>query len=135
MIPWRNGGLSMVGLLWIIIVLSSVIAVAQGLSAAHEMEPYIPPQFSDPLMSRYAFGVLVFEPRIPLEIQFKALCSGISMCVAFGSPTLLTFLKSDKGALVVLFGFVMGCYGLINAIRKYRANRATHSPTGVEISR
>jgi hypothetical protein len=41
------------------------------------MEPYIPPQFSDPLMSRYAVGVLTFDPRIPPEIQFKALCSAI----------------------------------------------------------
>jgi hypothetical protein len=133
--PLAEWGQSMVGLLWIIIILSFVVAVALGMSAAHEMEPYIPPQFSDPLMSRYAFAALVFEPRIPLEIQFKALCSGISGCITLGSATFLTFLTSDKGALVVLFGFVVACCGLIRSILKYRANRATHGLTDVEIGR
>jgi hypothetical protein len=118
------------GLLWTIIIVSAVVAVIQGLSAAHEMQPYIPPQFSDPLMSRYAFGALVFEPRIPLGIQFKAVCSGISICVALGCGTLLAFQKSDKGALVALFVFAGGCYGLINAVRKYRANRAIAAQNG-----
>jgi hypothetical protein len=112
------------GLLWFIIILSFAIAVIQGMSAAHEMQPYIPEQFSDPLMSRYAVGVLVFEPRIPLEIQFKALCSTISACVGFGSATLLAFLKADKGAFVALFVFAVAIYGSIDAIRKYRANLA-----------
>ena len=112
------------GLLWIIIIMSFVVAVIQGMSAAHEMRPYIPPQFSDPLMSRYAFGALVFEPRIPLEIQFKALCSIIGMCVALGSGTVLAFLKLDKGAFVALFVFAGAIYGSIVAVRKYRANRA-----------
>jgi len=111
------------GLLWIIIILSFVVAVALSVSASHDMEPYIPPQFSDPLMSRYAVGVLTFDPRIPLEIQFKALCSAISACVAFGSATLLAFLKADKGALVALFVFAGSIYYLIVAVRKYRANR------------
>ncbi|MBA2400796.1 MAG: hypothetical protein H0V72_19250 [Bradyrhizobium sp.] len=112
------------GLLWvIIIIMSSVVAVVLGMSAAREMQPHIPPQFSDPLMSRYAFGVLIFEPRIPLEIQFKALCSGIGMCVALGCGTVLALLKSDKGAFVALFAFAAAIYGLIVAVRKYRANR------------
>jgi hypothetical protein len=112
------------GLLWIIIIASFVVAVIQGMSAAQEMQSYIPPQFSDPLMSRYAAGALIFEPRIPLEIQFRALCSAIGVCVALGSVTLLAFLKSDKGALVALFAFAGATYGLIVAVRKYRANSA-----------
>lgn len=112
------------GLLWIIIIVSFVVGVIQGMRAAREMEPYIPTQFSDPLTSRYAVGVLIFEPRIPLEIQFKALCSGIGICVALGCATLLAFLKADKGAFVALFVFAGAIYGLIVAVRKYRANRA-----------
>jgi hypothetical protein len=119
------------GLLWITIIVSFVVAAIQGMSAAHEMQPYIPPQFSDPLMSRYAFGALIFEPGIPLEIQYRALCSTIGICVALGSVTLLAFLKSDKGALVALFAFAAATCGLIVAVRKYRANRAIareHAP-------
>src|SRR4051812_13929901 len=115
------------GLLWIIIILSFVVAVILGMRAAHDMQPYIPPQFSDPLMSRYAVGVLTFDPRIPLEIQFKALCSGIFMCVALGSGTLLAFLKADKGALVALFVLAVAIYGLIVAVRKFWANRGAAS--------
>ena len=111
------------GLLWIIIILSFVVAVVLGMRAAQEMQPYIPTQFSDPLMSRYAAGVLTFDPRIPPEIQFKALCSGIFMCVALGCGTLLAFLKADKGAFVALFVFAGAIYGLIVAVRKYRSNR------------
>ena len=120
------------GLLWIIIITSFAVAVIQGMSAAREMQPYVPAKFSDPLMSRYAVGVLVFEPRIPLEIQFKALCSAIGMCVALGSGTVLAFLKSDKGAFVALFVFAGAIYGSIVAVRKYRANRAIareHAPS------
>ena len=116
------------GLLWIIIIMSFVVAVIQGMRAAQEMQPYIPPQFSDPLMSRHA---LIFEPRIPLEIQFRALCSAIGMCIALGSGTLLAFLKADKGAFVALFVFAGAIYGSIVAVRKYRANRAItreHAP-------
>jgi hypothetical protein len=119
------------GLLWIIIIVSSVVAVIQGMGTAREMQPYIPPQFSDPLMSRYAEGALVFEPRIPLEIQFKALCSAIGMCVTLGSGTLLAFLKSDKGAFVALFAFAAATCASMAAVRKYRANRAIareHAP-------
>ena len=111
------------GLLWIIIIMSSVVAVVLGIKTAQEMQRYIPPQFSDPLMSRYAVGVLIFEPRIPLDIQFKAVCSGIGICVALGCGTPLAFLKADKGAFVALFVFAGAIYGLIVAVRKYRANR------------
>lgn len=119
------------GLLWTIIIASFVVTVIQGMSAAQEMQPYLPPQFSDPLMSRYAVGALIFEPRIPLDIQFRALCSAMAMCVALGGGTLLAFLKSDKGALVALFAFAGAVYCSIVAMRKYRANRAIareHAP-------
>jgi hypothetical protein len=123
------------GLLWLIIIMSFLVAVTLGVSVTREMEPYIPSQFSDPLMSRYAVGVLIFEPRIPLKIQFKALCSSIAACVAFGTATLLAFLKSDRGAFVVLLVFAGTCYASINAVRKYRGNRRKRDPTVAEIDR
>jgi hypothetical protein len=110
------------GLLWIIIILSALVAVIQGAGAANGMQRYIPPQF-DLLTSRYAVGVLIFDPRIPLEVQFKALCSTVGACVAFGSATLLASLKADNGAFVALFVFAATVYASIVAVRKYRANR------------
>jgi hypothetical protein len=121
-------GLIMVGLLWTIVVVSFVVAVAYGVSANHDVQPYVPQQFSNPLMSRYASAALIYEPRIPLDIQFKALCSNISICVTFASATLLAFLTSENGALVVLFMVALSLFGLISAVRKYSVNRAQGSP-------
>jgi hypothetical protein len=69
-------------------------------------------------------GTLIYQPRIPLAIQFKSVCATISACVAFGSVAILWLLKSQNEVAGYLFlmGFVLGFYASIVAIRKYRAN-------------
>ena len=116
----------MVEFLFLIVTVASfAAAVALGYSATSALYPFLPPQFSDPLMSRFAFYETVFQPRIPLEIQFNALCSSMFGCAGFGSVTILLFLKSRSGVAVYLClgGFVLLMYASIDAFRKYRANR------------
>src|SRR5882757_8240732 len=98
--------------------------VALTYIAASDLDPYLPPQFSDPPMSRYAFIEIVYQPRIPLAIQFKSVCATLLGCVAFGSAALVWFLKSQNGVAGYLFliGFMVGIYASIVAVRKYRAN-------------
>ena len=92
--------------------------------AASDLYPYLPPQFSDPLMSRYAFIEIIYQPRIPLAIQFKSVCATIFACVAFGSVAILWFLKAQNEVAGYLFltGFIVSFYASIVAIRRYRAN-------------
>jgi hypothetical protein len=112
---------------------SFVAAVALTSIAAIDLYPYIPPQFNDPLMSRYAFIEIIYQPRIPLAIQFKSVCATIFACVAFGGAALLWFLQSRNGVAGYLFltGFVTGLYASIVAVRKYRANAVSsqHKPS------
>jgi hypothetical protein len=117
----------MVDLLLVVGIISLLAGAALGLIAANELHPYLPPQFSDPLMSRYAFIEVVFQRRIPLAIQFKALCSTVFGCIALGSFTLLCFLKPQNGPAryLSLIFFLVLLYASVVAYRKYRANRVS----------
>ena len=111
-----------------LLVLMSVASFGAAIAllsiASSELYPYLPPQFSDPLMSRYVFIEIIYQPRIPLAIQFKSVCATILACAGFGSLALLWFLKSQNGVAGYLFliGFMLGLYASVVAIRKYRAN-------------
>jgi hypothetical protein len=124
----------MVELLLIVLsIVSFGTAIALHCIASEDLYPYLPPQFNDLLMSRYAFIEIIYQSRIPLAIQFKALCSSIFACAGFGSAALLGFLKSPNGVAGYLFlsGFVLLLYGSMDAVRRYRANAVSseHKPS------
>jgi|ERR1700722_3599688 len=120
-------------LLIVLSVASFGAAIALTCIASSDLYLYLPPQFSDPPMSRYAFIEIIYQPRIPLAIQFKSVCATIFACVGFGSAALLWFLKSQNGVAgyLLLIGFIVGLYASIAAVRKYRANALSsdHKPS------
>jgi hypothetical protein len=111
-------------LLILLCVVSFGAALALSWITSHELDPYLPSQFSDPPMSRFAFIEIIYQPRIPLAIQFKSVWATIFACVGFGSAFLVWFLKFQNGVAgyLFLFGFIVGLYASVDAVRKYRTN-------------
>ena len=63
-----------------------------------------PPQFQDPLTSRYAFHVLALSPPTPLELQAEYVKSLWGGCVAFLCISLCFFSLQQ---------LIIGCLGLV----------------------
>ena len=63
-----------------------------------------PPQFQDPLTSRYAFSVLVLTPSTPLPLQAEYVKSLWGGCVAFLCLALCFFSLNQ---------LIVGCVGLL----------------------
>jgi hypothetical protein len=90
--------------------------------------PYLPQHFSDKDQA-LAFAEYIFEPRTPLSIQFKAVCSSILGCIAtagFSCTGIMEWQNSNahNRAGYFLFG-LMSTFLLwtsISSIRKYRCN-------------
>ena len=105
-------------MLELLLILLSVTSFGAALAltciASSDLYPYLPPQFSNPQMSRYAFIEIIYQPRIPLAIQFKSVWAAIFASVGFGSVAVLCFLKSQNAVAGYLFlsGFIVTLYSI-----------------------
>ena len=85
----------------------------------------LPPQFQDPLNSRYAFDVYVLSPSTPLALQADYIKSLMGFCVAvfcFALFSIFFFEQAWARWLPSVLPFVMTA-STIKSWRAYKANR------------
>jgi hypothetical protein len=83
----------------------------------------LPPQFQDPLMSRYAFSTYALNSSTPLSVQTDHMKSLVGGCFAmlFFSLSCFTFGRPD-GGLLALAGFLAITVGTIKSWKTYKEN-------------
>jgi hypothetical protein len=82
-----------------------------------------PPQFQDPLNSRYAFPVFALSPSTPLSLQadyMKSLAGGCFAMLGF-SLSCFSFQRVDGGCLALL-GFFAAVVSTIKSWKAYKEN-------------
>lgn len=82
-----------------------------------------PPQFQDPLASRYAFPVLALSPSTPLPLQADYVKSQMGFCVLFLciSLSFFSFHQMSIGFLCLVF-FVINVVTTVKSWKTYKEN-------------
>ena len=90
---------------------------------ARALQDRLPPQFQDPLMSRYAFGVYALHPSTPLTLQADYLSAGAGAVVAMLCLSLSCFLFSHpEGGVLALIGFGLITVNSFKSWKTYKSN-------------
>ena len=89
----------------------------------HSIKDSFPPQFQDPLMSRYAFSVYALEPSTPLSLQAEYVKSSVAACVACLCASLAFFSVQQVviGCLLLVVFFV-SFFSTIKSWKTYKEN-------------
>jgi hypothetical protein len=83
----------------------------------------LPPQFQNPLMSRYAFPEYALRPSTPLELQTEYMKSLAGGCVAMPCFSLSCFIGGQPaGGWLALAGSLAIFVGTVKSWMTYRTN-------------
>jgi hypothetical protein len=84
----------------------------------------LPPQFQDPLNSRYAFPEYALRPSTPFELQTEYMKSLAGACLGMLCFSLSCFIGGQPaGGWLALAGFLATAAGTIKSWKTYKENR------------
>jgi Ca2+/Na+ antiporter len=104
-------------------LLAAVWSIVKYQIVYNSLVETFPPQFQDPLTSRYAFPVLALSPSTPLSLQGDYVKSLQGFCVLFlcMSLSFFAFQQTIIGCLFLVV-FVVTVFSMVKSWKTYKEN-------------
>lgn len=100
------------------------LSIALHQQVYYSVLDYLPPQFSDPHTSRYAYGHYAMDRSVPRPIRLKYVYSAILACFGLLGFTVLCFVWADDKRLKLLISALLVIWALntLSVVRRFRDN-------------
>jgi hypothetical protein len=100
----------------------TALSIALHEHAYNSARDYLPPQFSNQPMSRYAFRYYVIERRVPRSIRLKYVYSAILACFGAMSFTILFFVWDSHLKPIMFAVMAFWVWNALYVVKRFRDN-------------